>query len=192
MNDAVTGLILAGGLGRRMGGVDKGLQPFRGEPMVVQVIRRLQPQVQAIVLNANQNTDRYALFGHPVVRDEIAGFAGPLAGIHAGLRACTTPLLATGPCDSPFMPEDLVERLHAALDSAQADIAVAEAAGRSHPVFSLMRLHVLPGLTQFLESGDRKVGLWHSTLKRVKVPFDDQPDAFANINTLDELTALSG
>ena len=108
----VTGLILAGGLGRRMGGRDKGLQPFRGRPMAAWAIERLAPQVDTLLVNANQNPASYAAFGYPVVPDRIAGFAGPLAGLHAGLSACETPLLVTAPCDSPFLPEDLVDPLH--------------------------------------------------------------------------------
>lgn len=123
MNAGITGLVLAGGLGRRMGGIDKGLQEFRGEPMVAQVIRRFAPQVDALIVNANQNIERYAAFGHPVVPDVITGYAGPLAGLHAGLNACRTPLLVTSPCDSPFLPLDLVARLHEALEREGADLA---------------------------------------------------------------------
>ena len=174
-----------------MGGIDKGLQAFRGEPMVAQVIRRFAPQVDALIVNANQNIERYAAFGHPVVPDVITGYAGPLAGLHAGLHACRTPLLVTSPCDSPFLPLDLVARLHGALERDGADLAVARTGAQSHPVFSLVRRHVLPGLTDFLDGGGRKVDLWYSALKVVEVSFDDQPDAFANINTLNELAALS-
>jgi molybdopterin-guanine dinucleotide biosynthesis protein A len=191
MKEGITGLVLAGGLGRRMGGIDKGLQAFRGEPMVAQVIRRFAPQVDALIVNANQNIERYAAFGHPVVPDVITGYAGPLAGLHAGLNACRTPLLVTSPCDSPFLPLDLVARLHEALEHEGADLAVARTGEQSHPVFSLVRRHVLPGLTDFLDGGGRKVDLWYSALKVVEVSFDDQPDAFANINTLNELAALA-
>lgn len=191
MSAGITGLVLAGGLGRRMGGIDKGLQAFRGEPMVAQVIRRFAPQVDALIVNANQNIERYAAFGHPVVPDVITGYAGPLAGLHAGLHACRTPLLVTSPCDSPFLPLDLVARLHEALERDGADLAVARTGEQSHPVFSLVRRHVLPGLTDFLDGGGRKVDLWYSALKVVEVSFDDQPDAFANINTLNELAALA-
>ena len=190
-SEAITGLVLAGGLGRRMGGVDKGLQDFRGEAMVAHVVRRLAPQVDALIINANQNIERYAAFGHPVVADAIVGFAGPLAGLHAGLSACTTPLLVTSPCDSPFLPLDLVARLRAALERDGADLAVAITGDQPHPVFSLVRAQVLPGLTEFLEGGGRKVDLWYSALKVVEVPFDDNPDAFANINTLNELAPLA-
>ena len=122
----VSGIVLAGGRGSRMGGVDKGLQPLRGMPMVAWAIARLKPQVDEIVINANQNLELYAAFGFRVVPDEIGGFAGPLAGLHAGLSAATHPLAATVPCDSPFLPADLVSRLKNALK--EKDLAVARPA----------------------------------------------------------------
>ncbi len=185
----ITGLILAGGLGRRMGGRDKGLQPFRGKPMVAWSIERLAPQVDALLINANQNLEAYAAFGYPVVPDRIAGFAGPLAGLHTGLLACETPLLVSAPCDSPFLPEDLVARLRAALEAAGADLAVAKTGEQPHPVFSLMRRKVLEGLTVFLDTGGRKVDAWYAALKVAGVPFEDER-AFANINTLEELNQM--
>lgn len=188
-NEHITGLILAGGLGRRMGGRDKGLQPFRGKPMAAWAIERLAPQVDALLINANQNLEAYAAFGYPVVPDRIAGFAGPLAGLHTGLLACETPLLATAPCDSPFLPEDLVARLRTALEAAGADLAVAKTSEQPHPVFSLVRREVLDGLTAFLEAGGRKVDAWYAALKVAEVPFADER-AFANINTLEELNLL--
>ncbi len=187
-SEQITGLILAGGLGRRMGGRDKGLQPFRGKPMAVWSLERLVPQVDALLINANQNLEQYAAFGYPVVPDRIAGFAGPLAGLHTGLLACETPLLVTAPCDSPFLPGDLVARLRTALEAAGADLAVAKTGYRSHPVFSLVRREVLDGLTTFLEAGGRKVDAWYAALKVAEVPFEDER-AFANINTLEELRA---
>lgn len=185
----ITGLILAGGLGRRMGGRDKGLQPFRGRPMAAWAIERLAPQVDALLINANQNLEAYAAFGYPMVADRIAGFAGPLAGLHTGLLACETPLLATVPCDSPFLPDDLVAKLNAALVAAGADIAVAKTGDQPHPVFSLVRREVLDSLAAFLEAGGRKVDTWYAALKVAEVPFADER-AFANINTLEELNQL--
>jgi molybdopterin-guanine dinucleotide biosynthesis protein A len=182
-----TGLILAGGQGRRMGGVDKGLQPLRDRPMVEWVLERLQPQVADIVINANQNRDTYARYGHPVIGDEIGGFAGPLAGLHAGLKSTTRPFILTVPCDSPFLPRDLRMRLHAASIAANADLAVAKTGDRSHPVFALVRTSVLPHLETFLQGGGRKIDAWYATLNVVEVPFDDEADAFSNINTRDEL-----
>ena len=186
----ITGLILAGGQGRRMGGVDKGLQPLRGRPMIEWVIERLDPQVGGILINANQNQDQYSSHGHRVVPDQIGGFAGPLAGLHAGLSACTTPYLATVPCDSPFLPLDLVARLGAVRDRENADLAVAKTFAQAHPVFALVRADVLGHLTRFLASGGRKIDAWYASLKVVEVPFDDEADAFSNINTLDELAGF--
>lgn len=183
----ITGVVLAGGLGRRMGGTDKGLQELRGQPMVHWVIERLAPQVDELLINANQNGERYAAFGHRVVPDQIPDFAGPLAGLHAALSAATHPLVATAPCDSPFLPADLISRLFSALTAANADLAVAKTFDQAHPVFCLCRRSVLPHLTEFLESGGRKIDRWYSTLNIVEVAFDDEAEAFENINTRDEL-----
>jgi molybdopterin-guanine dinucleotide biosynthesis protein A len=191
MKETITGLVLAGGLGRRMGGADKGLQDFRGMPMVRHVIQRLQPQVDTLIVSANQNIERYAALGYPVISDLIDGHAGPLAGLHAGLRACRTPLLAASPCDAPCLPHDLVARLRAALEHDGAELAVARTGEWPHPVFSLMRRDTLRSLEAFLGDGGRRVALWHDTLDTIEVSFDDQPDAFVNINTLDELAALA-
>ena len=184
----ITGVVLAGGMGRRMGGVDKGLQTLRGRPMAAWVVERLQPQVGHLIINANQNLDRYAEFGCPVVPDQIPDFAGPLAGLHAALSAARTPLVVTAPCDSPFLPEDLVFRLFSALTAAGAELAVARTFDQPHPVFCLCRREVLPHLTDFLESGGRKIDRWYATLKIVEVAFDEVADAFENINTRDELS----
>lgn len=183
----ITGVVLAGGLGRRMGGTDKGLQELRGQPMVHWVIERLAPQVDELLINANQNGERYAAFGHRVVPDQIPGFAGPLAGLHAALATATHPLVATAPCDSPFLPADLISRLFSALTAADADLAVAKTFDQAHPVFCLCKRSVLPHLTEFLEGGGRKVDRWYSTLNIVEVAFDDEADAFENINTHEEL-----
>ncbi len=184
-----TGLILAGGQGRRMGGVDKGLQLLRDRPMVDWVIERLRPQVGGIVINANQNRDTYTRYGFPVVGDEVGGFAGPLAGLHAGLKRTARPFILTVPCDSPFLPADLCARLRAGLDGASADLAVAKTGDRSHPVFALVRSAVLPHLEAYLQNGGRKIDAWYATLKVVEVPFDDEAEAFSNINTREELRA---
>jgi molybdopterin-guanine dinucleotide biosynthesis protein A len=186
----VTGIVLAGGQGSRMGGVDKGLQPFRGRPMVAHAIERFAPQVDELLVNANRNVEDYAAFGHRVISDEIEGFAGPLAGFERGLAHARGELVATVPCDSPFLPQDLVARLRAALESAGADLAVARTGDQPHPVFCLMRREVLPSLQAFLGSGQRKIDRWYSTLAVVEVPFDDEADAFRNINTREELANL--
>ncbi|MCM2326805.1 MAG: molybdenum cofactor guanylyltransferase [Lysobacter sp.] len=187
---AVTGLVLAGGQGSRMGGVDKGLAPFRGRPLVAHVIERLAPQVDEILVNANRNPGDYARFGHRVIADEIPGFAGPLAGFERGLAHARGELVATVPCDSPFLPSDLVARLRAALEAAGADLAVARTGAQAHPVFCLMRRGVHASLAEFLASGQRKIDKWYAALAVVEVAFDDEPDAFANINTRDELAGL--
>ena len=183
--NSVSGIVLAGGLGRRMGGVDKGLQPLRGKPMVEHVIARLSPQVGEIIINANQNAATYAKFGHRVVSDAIGGFAGPLAGLHAGLKAARNPLVVTVPCDSPFLPDDLVARLQKEMQ--ENEIAVAKTGDQAHPVFALVRKSVLENLEAFLAGGGRKIDAWYSSLKYIEVRFDDEADAFRNINTLEEL-----
>jgi len=187
--ERITGLVLAGGLGRRMGGVDKGLSLLDGEPLVEHIIRRLAPQVGRLIINANQNHDIYAGFGYPVVGDRIEGHAGPLAGLEAGLAACTTPYLLTVPCDSPLLPADLVSRLAACLTAHKASIAVARTGEQLHPVFSLIRSDELPELQAFINAGGRRMEAWLKRLRWVPCPFDDCPDAFANINTPDELRA---
>src|SRR5438309_6486916 len=179
----VTGVVLAGGQGSRMGGVDKGLQPFRGRPMVAHAIERLAPQVDELLINANRNPEAYARFGHRVIADEIAGFAGPLAGFERGLAHASGALVATVPCDSPFLPPDLVSRLRRALENEKADLAVAKTGDQAHPVFCLMRRSVHASLTQFLARGERKIDRWYASLAVVEVAFDDEAEAFLNINT---------
>lgn len=185
----VTGVVLAGGLGRRMGGVDKGLQPFRGRAMVEWVIERLAPQVDEVLINANQNLDRYRSFGYGVAADEVGGFAGPLAGLHCGMRQARHPLVLIVPCDSPFLPLDLAPRLRAALLEANADVAVARTGSQPHPVFCLARRELTSHLEAFLGGGGRKIDAWYATARTVEVPFDDEAEAFRNINTREELRA---
>ena len=188
----IAGVILAGGLGRRMGGVDKGLRLLRGKPMVQWVLERFSGQVDEVLINANQHVEDYCAFGYPVILDRIPGFAGPLAGLHAALSTTSLPFVATVPCDSPFLPVDLVARLRTALVQRQADLAAARALTQAHPVFCLCRRTVLPHLTAFLASGGRKIEQWHETLTAVQVSFDDQSEAFSNINTPEELAHFEG
>jgi molybdopterin-guanine dinucleotide biosynthesis protein A len=183
-------VILAGGRGSRMGGVDKGLQLLRGRPMVTWVIERLAPQVDELLINANQNAAAYAGFGYRVIADEFGGFAGPLAGLQRGLTEASHELVATVPCDSPFLPRDLIARLRGALEREAAEIAVAKTGDQPHPVFSLTRRGVLDSLTAFLAGGGRKIDAWYSRLRLAEVPFDDEAGAFSNINTREELSAL--
>ena len=191
----ITGLLLAGGRGSRMGHVDKGLQLLRGEPMAAHVLRRLAPQVGQLAINANQNLDAYAAFGVPVWPDDLEGFEGPLAGLETGLRRCSTEMMVTAPCDSPCLPHDLVQRLHTALVSEQADLALAEtiepdaqgeARVQPQPVFALVRRSVLPALSAYLAGGGRRMDGWYGAIKVARVHFDDA-GAFRNINTLQEL-----
>ena len=190
--DNVTGIVLSGGKGRRMGGVDKGLVDLGGKPMVAHVLSRLAPQVGDVLVNANQNLDRYRALGYPVVPDEVGGFAGPLAGLHAGLTRATRDFAITVPCDSPFLPETLVARLAEALLREGAQLAVARTFDQPHPVFALVRRDVLPGLAAYLAGGGRKIDAWYAALAVVEVGFDDEADAFRNINTAAELEAAAG
>lgn len=192
MNGAsrITGIVLAGGLGRRMGGVDKGLRELRGRPLVAHVIERFAPQVDTVLVNANQNAEVYARFGYPVIADAVGGYAGPLAGLHAGLAAATDPLVASVPCDSPFLPLDLVARLRDALEAHGAQLAVARTGDQPHPVFCLCRRELRPHLEAFLAGGGRKIDLWYSTLRVAEVAFDDVAAAFSNINSPAELAAF--
>jgi molybdenum cofactor guanylyltransferase len=186
----ITALILAGGRGSRMGSVDKGMQLFKGKPMVAHVLERLAPQADEIIINANRSINEYEAFGHRVISDAIDGFAGPLAGLHVGMTHATTPLIVTTPCDSPFLPVDLVAHLLAAMEKENADLAVAKTFDQVHPVFCLVKREKEPHLRAFLETGQRKIDKWYTTLKVVEVQFDDQEAAFANINTEEELRAL--
>ena len=198
----ITGLILAGGRGSRMGGVDKGLQNFNGMPMALHTLMRLQLQVGQVMINANRNLAAYEAFGVEVWPDVLADYAGPLAGFLTGLERCETPYLVTVPCDSPRFPLDLVARLAAALERDGAEIAMAAApeadahgqtAVRTQPVFCLLRVGLLESLTRFTQGGGRKIDAWTGQHKTVVVPFNepgDDPLAFANANTLAELKQL--
>ncbi len=198
----ITGLVLAGGRGTRMGGLDKGLQYFEDEPLALRALQRLAPQVSTTLLNANRNTLTYEFFGAPVLADAAPDFPGPLAGLLVGLAHCTTPWLITVPCDAPRFPVDLAQRLAAALAADEADIAIASAPQtqadgstvmRAQPVFSLVRTSLRDSLEQFMKTGGRKVSAWMALHRTVEVSFDrpgDAPDAFANANTLTELRAL--
>jgi molybdopterin-guanine dinucleotide biosynthesis protein A len=198
---AITGLILAGGRGSRMGGSDKGLQNFHGLPLALQTLMRLQLQslpLQEVLINANRNLAAYESLGVPVWPDSIDGFAGPLAGFQTGLERCETPLMLTVPCDTPLFPLDLVERLVHAMDAQDADLAMAaapEADGtvRPQPVFCLLKTDLLESLVKFTQGGGRKIDAWTAQHRCAIVPFDlpgDSQQAFANANTLAELQQL--
>ena len=203
MNDlSMTGLILAGGRGARMGGIDKGLQNFNGTPLTLHTLMRLQMQesepLSEIMVVANRNLSAYESFGVQVWPDSTDGFAGPLAGFLTGLERCETDLLLTVPCDSPLFPLNLAQRLLDTLVSEEADIAVAAAreedgSVRAQPVFCLMRVNLLESLVKFMQSGGRKIDAWSALHKTVLVPFDTadiDPRAFFNANTLEELHRL--
>jgi molybdopterin-guanine dinucleotide biosynthesis protein A len=177
----ITGLVLAGGQGSRLGGRDKGLADWRGRPLIAHVLERLAPQVDCLLISANRNRETYAALGHPVVADTCPGYAGPLAGLQAGLAACTTPLLAMVPCDAPMLPDDLVARLADALATSTQPAAVAETGGRLQPTFLLCRRELLSSLESCLASGQRKLGAWLAETGAVRVPFDAA--GFANLNT---------
>jgi molybdenum cofactor guanylyltransferase len=190
----ITGLILAGGRGSRMGGVDKGLQNFNGAPLAFHAMMRLAPQVSNVMINANRNLGAYEGFGVEVWPDALPDFAGPLAGFLAGFEHCETPYLLTVPCDVPRFPADLAARLLTALHAQDAEIAMAsgleEGKLRTQPVFCLMKTELMESLVRFTHSGGRKIDAWTAQHRCVDVPFDDDPTAFANVNTLQELRAL--
>ena len=200
----ITALILAGGRGSRMGGVDKGLQNFNGIPLALHTLTRLQmgAHVGPIIVNANRNLAAYESLGATVWPDSVPDYAGPLAGFLTGLERCETPYLVTAPCDTPLLPLDLVPRLAQALARDQAQIAMAAApepgrdgvaATRAQPVFCLLRADLLESLNDFIQRGGRKIDAWTALHDTVVVPFDqpgDDPHAFFNANTLAELQHL--
>jgi molybdopterin-guanine dinucleotide biosynthesis protein A len=194
--DHITGLILAGGRGSRMGGVDKGLQPYRGLPLALYTLLRLAPQVGAVMLNANRNLAAYESMGAPVWPDPqgVGEFAGPLAGFLAGIERCETPYLLTVPCDTPDFPTNLAARLAAALEREDAEIAMARCPAddgglQTQPVFCLLKCDLLESLVRFTHGGGRKIDHWTAQHRLVLADFDD-PAAFANANTADELRRL--
>ena len=193
----ITGLILAGGRGSRMGGVDKGLQSHQGLPMALHALMRLSPQVSEVLVNANRNLGAYESFGAPGWPDTLADYAGPLAGVLTGLEHCETPYLVTVPCDSPLFPLDFVQRLAQALEAEDAEIAMVgtrdpsdpSAALQAQPVFCLMKTELIESLVRFTQSGQRKIDKWTAQHRCVLVAFDDA-QAFTNANTLAELQQL--
>ena len=190
----ITGLILAGGRAQRMGGQDKGLIAFRGKPLIEFAIERLQSQVGQILINANRNITQYASYGYPVLMDETPNFSGPLAGFEIGLKHCKTPYLLTSPCDSPLLPQDLAQQLALKLENEGLDLVYAsskEADGMiwAQPVFCLMRSDLGEQLKTFMDSDQLKIDRWFKQLNSGSVVFDES-QAFANVNTLEDLQAL--
>ena len=190
----ITGLILAGGRAQRMGGIDKGLIPFLGKPLIESAIAKLQPQVQTIIINANRNITKYASYGYPVIMDEQPDFSGPLAGFSVALKHCKTSYLLTAPCDSPLLPSNLAEVLITEMARGDFELVYAsskEADGKiwAQPVFCLMHSTVQESLSNFLMKGDLKIDRWFKELKSGTVIFED-PQLFANVNTPEELKSL--
>jgi len=190
----ITGLILAGGRAQRMGGIDKGLIPFHGKPLIESTITRLKPQVSTILINANRSITKYSHYGYPVLMDETPDFSGPLAGFSVGLRHCKSPYLLTSPCDSPLLPTDLAEKMAGELEGKNLELVFAsskEDDGKiwSQPVFCLMRRDLKDSLDIFLSKGDLKIDRWFKELRSGTVVFENA-QAFANVNTPEELAAL--
>jgi molybdopterin-guanine dinucleotide biosynthesis protein A len=188
--DDITAVILAGGMGSRMGGIDKGLRNFKQAPLALHALMRLSSQVGSTMINANRNIGVYEGFGIPVICDQQTDFAGPLAGMQAALNEATVPFLVTVPCDVPLFPLDLVARLSEPfLKDPTLMLTVAATGGRHQPVFCMMRSEVLPGMEEFLRKGGRKIDAWYSSIPHAAVDFEDEA-AFHNVNTLEELRAL--
>ena len=188
----LTGMILAGGEGRRMGGRDKGLEPFADLPLVAHTVKRFDGHVHELMINANRNSDAYALFADRVIEDAEGGFKGPLMGIYSGLRAAQTPWLLVAPCDSPALPHDLVARMVAGITQAgvEHDIAVAFDGERLHPVVALLRTSLADDLAATLAEGERKIDRWYARHAWCRVDMSDCPEAFANLNTEEEKARL--
>lgn len=189
--ERITGVILAGGQARRMGGLDKGLVEVAGKPMIEWTLRALLPQVGSVIVNANRSLETYRDLGVTVVPDQHDGFQGPLAGLHAAFESVSTDYLLCVPCDAPRLPPDLVARLAAALTREQAEIAAAEADGRLHSLHALFDRRLAPDLAARLAEGERKPDRWYASRRFVRVKFDDTPGAFINVNTPDQRDALA-
>ena len=186
----ISGVVLAGGKSRRMGGQDKGLMMVAGRPMAAWATALLTPQVDQVLLNANRNREQYQALGATVIEDQLADFQGPLAGMAAGLAAIDHDYAAFIPCDSPLLPADLVERLWDAMTAQQAEIAVAHDGQRMQPVCALLRRDLLPSLQATLASGERKVDRWYARHQVALADLSDLPDAFLNANTPEQLADL--
>ena len=186
----ISTIILSGGRATRMNGVDKGLVTLQQKPLIAHVIERLKPQVDEIFINANREIATYEAFGYEVLQDENAEFIGPLAGFLLGLKHAKHDYILTVPCDSPLLPLDLAQRLYDGMAVSRMDISVASSDENTHPVFCLMKKSVLPSLTEYLASGERKVSTWQKNQQYVEVDFSDCSEAFTNLNTFEELKAL--
>jgi molybdopterin-guanine dinucleotide biosynthesis protein A len=183
----ITGVILAGGRGRRVGGADKGLLPLRGRPLIEHVLAALRPQVGELLISANRNLDRYAAYGDRVLADDFPGYPGPLAGMWCALRATHTPYVLSVPCDVPAPPADLAARLGEALVRERSRAAVAVCRGRRQPVFALLHRDLADDLQTYLDGGGREVGAWLTRQSVAPADFSDHAHAFENVNTPDDL-----
>ena len=186
----VTAVILAGGKGRRMDGKDKGLVELANRPLIEYVIDAIKPQVETIILNANRNQEQYSRYGYPVISDALVDYQGPLAGFICALKSSTTSHIVTLPCDGPFLPKDLVERLIIALNTNTAEIAVAHDGDRMQPVYSLIPTALIRSLNAFLDTGERKIDLWYKQHQVALADFSDCPETFRNINTAEQRDQL--
>lgn len=184
----ISAVILSGGRAQRMGGVDKGLTPLGGRPLIVWVLERIAPQVDELFISANRNLESYRPLGYPVLADVPPDFQGPLAGLRRCMTEATNPLILCAPCDTPFLPPDLAGRLLGAIEASGADIALPVVSGQTQHAIFLCRRTVLPGLENFINHGGRRVGEWQSKLRCIELPFGDE-HAFLNLNTAEELAA---
>lgn len=188
--EAISGLVLAGGLARRMGGIDKGLVVLAGKPMIEHVLAGLAPQVGRVLINANRNLEQYGGYGYEVVSDTLEGYLGPLAGALSALKVIDTEFLLTVPCDSPLVAPDLAGRMYAALRSGQADLAVAHDGRRQQPVFLLLKRGLAADLEAYLASGERKIDRWFARHRVAEADLSDRPDSFINVNEPEEKQRL--
>ena len=186
----VTAVILAGGKGRRMDGRDKGLIKLAERALIEYVIDAIEPQVETVLLNANRNQEKYAIYGYPVISDELADFQGPLAGFLSALNNATTTHIVTLPCDGPLLPDDLVDRLISACISDDAEIAVAHDGNRMQPVYALIPTRLSASLNAFLDGGGRKIDIWYKKHRIALADFSDCPETFRNINTEEQREML--
>ena len=189
-HDNISGLILAGGRAQRMGGEDKGLVLLNDQAMIEYVLASLAPQVQSVAINANRSVEQYQTYGHPVIRDELSDFQGPLAGFASGLKQCSTDYMVTAPCDGPLLCNDYVQRLHQSAVAQGAQISVASDGKRLQPVYALLHQSLLPSLLDFLARGDRKIDLWYQQEGYAECDFSDRSDIFTNVNSREDLTNL--
>ncbi|MCZ6718872.1 MAG: molybdenum cofactor guanylyltransferase MobA [Gammaproteobacteria bacterium] len=190
VKEIITGVILAGGRAQRMGGCDKGLIKLLGKPLVEYVIRALKPQVAEMIINANRNRERYAAYGYPIIADLMDGFYGPLAGMASAMQAAKTPYIVTTPCDSPFVPSDLVKRLYGGIEEQAAEIAVAHNGERLQPVFALLDRNLQSSIIAYLKRGERKIDRWYEEHRLTIVDFSDQPNTFVNVNTPEDVETV--